>query len=54
MYTGLLLNYFSFVPDSYKYGLIKISIDRMYRINKTWTSFDIDQKNLKQVLLKPS
>ena len=22
-YKGLLLNYFSFVPDSYKYGLIK-------------------------------
>ena len=51
-YTGLLLNYFSFVPDSYKYGLIKTLIDRMYRINSTWTSFDIDLKNLKQVLLK--
>ena len=51
-YTGLLLNYFSFVPDSYKYGLIKTLINRMYRINSTWTSFDIDLKNLKQVLLK--
>ena len=51
-YTVLLLNYFSFVPDSYKYGLIKTLIDRMYRINSTWTSFDIDLKNLKQVLLK--
>ena len=46
-YTGLLLNYFSFVPDSYKYGLIKTIIDCMYRINSTWTSFDIDLKNLK-------
>ena len=52
MYIGLILNYFSFVPDSYKYGLIKTLIDRMYRINTTWTSFDIDLKNLKQVLLK--
>ena len=51
-YTGLLLNYFSFVPDCYKHGLIKTLIDRMYRINGTWTSFDIDLKNLKQVLLK--
>ena len=51
-YTEILLNYFSFVPDSYKYGLIKILIDRIYRINSTWTSFDIDLKNLKQVLLK--
>ena len=24
----------------------------MYRINSTWTSFDIDLKNLRQVLLK--
>ena len=51
-YTGLLPNYFSFVPDSYKYGLIKTSIDRMYRINSTSTSFNVDLKNLKQVLLK--
>ena len=55
-YTGLLLDYFSFVSDSYKYGLIKTLIktliDRMYRTNNTWTSFDIDLKILKQVLLK--
>ena len=50
-YTGLLLNYFSIVPDSYKYGLVK-TIDRMYRIYSTWKSFDIDLKNLTQVLLK--
>ena len=50
--TGLLTNYFSFAPDSYKYGLIKTLINRMYRINSTWTSFDIDLKNLKPVLLK--
>ena len=40
-YTGLLLDYFSFVPDSYKYGLIKTLIDRMYRINSTCTTFDV-------------
>ena len=31
---------------------MKTLIDRMYRTNSTWTSFDIDLKNLKQVLLK--
>ena len=51
-YTGLLLNYFSYVPDFYKYGLTKTLIDRMYRINSTWINFDIDLENLKQVLLK--
>ena len=51
-YTGLLLNYFRFFPDSYKYGLIKTLIDRMYRINCTWTGFNIDLKSLKQVLLR--
>ena len=51
--TGILLNCFSFLPGSYKYRLIKTLIDRMYRINKTWASFDVDLKNLKQFLLKP-
>ena len=51
-YTWLSLNSFSFVPDSYKYGLVKTLIDRMHRINSTWTGFDIDLKNLKEVLLK--
>ena len=47
-YTGLLINYSSFVPDSYKYGLIKTLIDDMYRIKNRWTSFDIDLNNPKQ------
>ena len=51
-YTGLELNYFSFVPDSYKYGFVKTLIDRMYRINNSWISFDIDLKKLKEVLRK--
>ena len=32
-YRGLLLNYFSFTPDSYVYGAIKTLLDRMCRIN---------------------
>ena len=47
-YTGLLIHYFSFVPDSYKCGLIKTLTDHMYRINSRWISFDIDLKSLKQ------
>ena len=50
--TYTVLNYFRFVPNPYKYWLIKTLIDRMYRNNSTWTSFDIDLKNLKQILLK--
>ena len=34
-YTGLLLNYFSFVPNCYKLGLTKTLVDRMYRINNS-------------------
>ena len=51
-YTELLLNYFSFVPNSYKHGLIKTLIDCLYTINSTWTSFNVDLKNFKLVLLK--
>ena len=50
--TALTLNYFSFIPHSYKYGLIKTLIDRMYRINSIWAGFDTDLSNLKQVLPK--
>ena len=41
-YAGLLLNYFSFVPNCYKMGLIKTLLDRMYRIDNSWTGFDKD------------
>ena len=34
-YTGLLLNYFSFVPNCYKLGLIKTLAYQMYRINNS-------------------
>ena len=51
-YTGLLLNYFSFVPNCYKLGLIKTLVDQMYRINNSWTGFDKDLKDLKNILQK--
>ena len=50
--TGLLLNYFSFVPNCYKLGLIKTLVDRMYRIYNSWTGFDKDLKDLKNILQK--
>ena len=38
-HTGLLSNYFSFVPNCYELDLIKTLVDRMYRINNSWASF---------------
>ncbi|XP_065663335.1 uncharacterized protein LOC136085793 [Hydra vulgaris] len=49
-YTGLLQNFFSFVPSCYKTGLIRCLIDRTYKINNTWFGFDKDIKNLSLVL----
>ena len=49
-YTGLLLNYFSFVPNCYKLGLIKTLVDQMHRINNSRTGFDKDLKDLKNIL----
>ena len=34
-YTGLLLNYISFVPNCCKLGLIKTLVDRMYRTDNS-------------------
>ena len=51
-YTGLLLNYFSFVPNCYKLSLIKTLEDRIYRINNSWTGFNKGLKDLKNILQK--
>ena len=47
-YTGLLLNFNSFTPFSYKTGLVKCLIDRAFKINNTWTGFNLYTEKLTQ------
>ena len=49
-YTGLLLNFNSFTPFSYKINLIKCLIDRIFKINNTWKGFNTDINTLKLTL----
>ena len=49
-FTGLLTNYFSFTPFSYKLGLIRTLVDRTYKINNTWKGFNEDIKKLLLIL----
>ena len=51
-FTGLLQNYNSFVPFTYKKGLIKTLIDRTFHLNNTWVGFHLDLKKLKVILQK--
>ena len=51
-YTGLLTNYYSFVPFSYKLGLVLTLVDRVFKINNTWTGFHLDISNLTKTLRK--
>ena len=51
-FTGLLTNYFSFTPFSYKLGLIKTLVDRTYKMNNTWEGFNEDIKKLLLILRK--
>ena len=51
-FTGLLTNYFSFTPFSYKLGLIRTLVDRTYKINNTWAGFHEDVKKLLLILRK--
>ena len=51
-YTGLLTNYYSFVPFSYKLGLVRTLVDRVFKINNTWTGFHLDISNLTKTLSK--
>ena len=41
-YTGLLPNFFSFSPRSYKVGLVKTLVDKTYTISNTWHGFHKD------------
>ena len=51
-FTGLLQNYNSFVPFTYKKGLIKTLTDRTFRLNNTWVGFHLDLEKLKVILQK--
>ena len=42
-YTGLLTNYYSLVPFSYKLGLVRTLVDRAFKINnRDFTIYDGD------------
>ena len=49
-YTELLTNFNSFVPFQYITGLIRTLLDRTFRINSSWYSFDVDLKSLYNTL----
>ena len=51
-FKGLLTNYLSFAPLSYKIGLIRTLIDRVFKINNTWFVFHKDIVNLVFILRK--
>ena len=51
-YTGLLTNFLSFTSFSYKVSLIKCLVDRTYKINNTWFSFQSDLDKLTIILKK--
>ena len=51
-YTGLLLNFKSFISFSYKIGLIKCLLDRSFKICNNWNSFHNDMEALNLILLK--
>ena len=51
-FTGLFMNFKSFVPQSYKFNLIKTLLDRVFKINNSWVGFDLDLEGLKDCLLR--
>ena len=53
-FTGLLTNFFSFTSFSYKLGLIKTLIDRIYKVNNTRLGCRKDLKNLTHILKRNS
>ena len=41
-FTGLLTNYFSFPSFSFKMGLVRTMVDRVYKTNNSWQGFHKD------------
>ena len=53
-FTGLLTNFFSFTSFTYKLGLVKTLIDKIYKVNNTWLGFHKDLKKLTHILKRNS
>ena len=51
-YTGLLTNFKSFIPFSYKIGLVHTLLDRTFRINSDSNGFQSDVKKLSNFLVR--
>ena len=45
-------DYLSFIPTRYKLGLVKTFVDRLYKINNTWSGFHNDMEKTKSILQK--
>ena len=48
-FTGVLTNFLSFAPLSYKIGLVNTLIDRAFKINNTWLGFHYGIQNLFEI-----
>ena len=49
---SLYTNFVSFIPYSYKIGLIETLIHCTYEISSSWTSFNEEISNVKHLLMK--
>ena len=50
--TGLFTHFSSFIGNAYKRSLIKTLVDRIFRINNTWTGFSKNIESLQNTLQK--
>ena len=53
-FTGLFTNFMSFIPFNYKVGLVKTLVHRIYEISSSWSIFDQEIINIKEILKKNS
>ena len=51
-FSGLYTKFDSFIPDSFKFGLVYSLLHRIYCISSSWHNVDIEIKKLKDIFLK--
>ena len=50
--NGFLTNYLSFKTTSYKLGFVKTLVDRLYKMNNTWSGFHNNMQKADSILQK--
>ena len=51
-FSGVYSNFYSFMPDTFKFGLVFTLIYRIFHLSSSFMKFYVEMKNLRYILLR--